>query len=616
MSNRRENLGPAERIVEMLLNASDHIIHHRPGMMVVDRRAPFGYRWHSVTWKQKGPRKVVYRMQRHTPVHAGTMNATGQVLDGNRVVGVYRAPGFYPEAARWYYRNALEVWKLDNEFAARWASYAFAQKHRDLKVVLAALMLVQDRCGEPVRENGQLLFHDDDFRAVGEAMCLLQRKDKLHLTPKLLLRIGDLLSLPAIAEMNRNAGFGRSARKPPLGRWSKAVTRWLWQRERIPQKLDALVDAGYRTTVMKLARRVGYKPDSPRFFEILRWKQKQSGDGRRTMAIGQAVAPAETWNGMSEAQICQRIVDTRPSYKRIVGMLPKSVGLTRAIVAAATEAGSLSDNDLVLLTPTLEELGLLDVPVVGERWLAAMGKTEDRRAAHIANRVRGQKTAEVLRQAADQAMQKAVKKVATGLRIYVFVDISGSMEQAIVTAKQHIATFLQAFPLDRLHVAVFNTIGREVRIRHASTAGVTQAFRSYRAGGGTSHAAAVACLAKYRPKAGEDALFLFVGDQQDAHFPDAVRKSGIAPVAFGFVPVGQHDFQEAVTGTAKDLGIPCFILDEAAIADPYALPRHLSTLMAAAPTTGATGGSLSTRKTLVDTILDTELLSPPMWARP
>lgn len=40
--------------------------------------------------------------------------------------------------------------------------------------------------------------------------------------------------------------------------------------------------------------------------------------------------------------------------QRIVGMLPTEVTLTRAIVAAAAEAGSLSDNDLILLTPSLE----------------------------------------------------------------------------------------------------------------------------------------------------------------------------------------------------------------------------------------------------------------------
>lgn len=613
MSMDSEGLGSAERIIKTLLESTDHIIHHRPGMMIADARAPTGHRWCSVTWKQKGSQKQVFRMERHTPIYVGVLDAEGKVVERGEVVGQYRAPGFYPEAAAWYYRSALEVWTLDNEFAARWASYAFGQKHRDLAVVLAALMLVQNRCGEPVRENGEFLFHDEDLRSVGEAMCLLERKDNQHFNPKMLLRVGQLLCLPAIADLNRRAGFGRSGRKPTLGRWPKVVARWLWQRERVPQKLVALVNAGYRTTVMELTRRSGYKPDSPRFFEILRWKQKQTSDGRRSLAIGVDVAPAETWKGLSEAEICERIVATRPSYKRIVGMLPTEVGLTRAIVAAAAEAGSLSDNDLVLLTPTLEEMDLLDVPIIGERWMAAMSKSEDRRAANIAQRVRGKQTAEVLRQAADGALQRAVEKVGEKLRVYVFVDISGSMEQAIVTAKAHISAFLQAFPLDRLHVAVFNTVGREVQIRHASAAGVQQAFRNFRAGGGTSHAAGIQCLAKYKPKPDEDALFLFVGDQQEDYFPDAVRACGISPVAFGFVPVGQHDFQAAVTGTARELGIPCFILDDATIADPYALPRHLSTMMAAAPTSRP--GSATGRKTLIDTILETELLRPPLWAR-
>ena len=138
-----------------------------------------------------------------------------------------------------------------------------------------------------------------------------------------------------------------------------------------------------------------------------------------------------------------------------------------------------------------------------------------------------------------------------------------------------------------------------------------QAFRNFRAGGGTSHAAGIQCLAKHRPKPGEDALFLFIGDQQEGHFPEAVRASGISPVAFGFVPVGEHTFQDAVTGTARDLGIPCFILDDATIADPYALPRHLSTMVSAAPVSNA--GSV--RQSLIDTIVQTELLQPPMWAR-
>ena len=55
----------------------------------------------------------------------------------------------------------------------------------------------------------------------------------------------------------------------------------------------------------------------------------------RAIAIGVDVAAAESWSGLSEREICERIVETRPSYKRLVGLLPPEIGLTRAIVAAA-----------------------------------------------------------------------------------------------------------------------------------------------------------------------------------------------------------------------------------------------------------------------------------------
>jgi len=46
------------------------------------------------------------------------------------------------------------------------------------------------------------------------------------------------------------------------------------------------------------------------------------------------------------------------------------------VVAAAMEAGSLSDKDLVIMTPTLEELGLLSVAPIRERWTKALEAAE------------------------------------------------------------------------------------------------------------------------------------------------------------------------------------------------------------------------------------------------
>jgi len=628
--DRNENLGAAERIIQTLLAFSDHVVHNRPGVVVPDARTKVGVRWDPVTHEEKDGVKTVYKLlkqgKKNVRVPVGTMQDDGQIVNGTTVVGRYQPAGLFPEVAEWFYRQIAEVWKLDNEFAARWASYAFGQEHRDLKVALTAFMLVQSRKGDPVVENGEVLFHDDDFRDVGEAMVLINRKDKRDLSPKLLLRVHDFLSLPEIAAINRELGFGRSARKPFYGRWPRVVTKWLNYREENPRMLDGLVNAAFRTTVMELARRVGYKPLTPKFFEVLRWKQKQASDGRRTIAIGQEVAAAETWEGLTEEQICEKIEAEKPNWKRVVGLLPKDVGVTRAIMTVAIESNSLSNKDIILLTPTLEELGLLEVQDVRARWTTALKAAEDMRAANIARNVRSKDVKEQLDEAADVAIKKAVEEVVKGLEVYVFVDISGSMENAIETAKGYIAKFLQGFPADQLHVAVFNTTGRQVNIRHSSKAGVTQAFRGIRAGGGTDYGSGVRELQHIKPKEGFDTLFIFVGDEEARVFTDAVRQSGLNPMAFGFVKVApfggaaayryQRGFRaEAVRKTAGELGIPCFMIDEDTFGDdPYAIPRTISALIAATPVNTDLKTTAPRRVTLVDTILKTKLLIKPAWA--
>jgi von Willebrand factor type A domain len=612
-----EKLGPAERIIQTLLTYSDHMVHNRPGIVRPDNRVEVGVRWEPVTHREEKGDKVVYQLKKvgkkTVRESLGVLRDDGKIVRDRAVIGEYRPAGIFPEVAAWMYGQVSDVWALDNEFAARWASYAFAQDHRDLKVVLAAFLLVQSRKGDPVLEGGEVAFHDEDYRSVGEAMMLIVRKDGRDLNPKLLLRIHEVLTLPRVAAINRELGFGRSARRATLGRWDKAVEKWLRHREENPKLLQGLVKAGFRTSVMELARRVGYKPASKKFFELLRWKQKQADDGRRSISIGEDVAPAETWTGLTEEAICEKIVRDKPSFKRVVGLLPKEVGLTPAIFAAAIEAKSLSDKDLVIYTPTLEELGLLKVQDIRARWERAVSAAEDLRAANIATRVTSKETKEKLVEASDAVLKKAAQEVTKNIRVYFFVDVSGSMQQSIGAAKSHIARFLQGFPPEQIHVAVFNTQGREIRIQHPSTAGVENAFRGIVAGGGTDYGAGVYALAQHKPKEGEDTLFFFVGDEgQTGTFIAAVAHSGLRPMAFALVRLPGENYG-VVTRTAAEIGIPCFDVGEQTFADTYAIPRTIRALVAATPV-GVSTRAAATRISLAETILKTELLKKPVWA--
>ncbi len=109
-----------------------------------------------------------------------------------------------------------------------------------------------------------------------------------------------------------------------------------------------------KETIKSIARKCGYKPESQAFFEVLGWKQKQAKGGHRTVGLtGLKLDKSNRWDDLSEAEICETIESQQLSYKEAVGRLPKGLGLTPAILAALVP--SLSDRDLRILTPTLEE---------------------------------------------------------------------------------------------------------------------------------------------------------------------------------------------------------------------------------------------------------------------
>jgi hypothetical protein len=619
---RVEALGPAERTVRALSTFTDHLVHNRPGLVTPDARTNIGVRWAQATWrKQDDGSRVVFLVtkagKKTVETRVGILSDDGKTVTANgRPMGEFRNPGLFPEVAVYLYRQIADVFKMDNEFAARWASFAFTQDRKDLKTVLAAFMLTQDRKGDPHIENGEVLFTDDDYRSVGEAMILRTEKGA-RLQPKQVLLIGEVLRLPEIHAINREMGFSKSAKNPQMRRYKKAAHKWLRFREENPKMLDGLVKSGQGGMVRDLAKRTGYKPSTEAFFKALRWRQKQAADGRRSIALDMEIEAAESWEGLTEAEICERIVTDKPKWKVLVGRLPEGTGLTRAIVAAAVEAGALSDKDLIILTPTLEDLGLLAIEPVASAWKGACQRAEDQRARNIARNVKSKEAKEGLEEAADVATAKAIEKVTRDLRIYFIIDKSGSMGPAIEAAKRCLTKFLGGFPLDRTHVSVFNTFGTEVRIQSPRSAAVEHAFRGHTAGGGTRYSEGVRALQHYKPNEGEDVLFIFVGDEQGESGPqlaENIRRTGLNPVGFGLLRFGRQG-PNTVRTAANSLGIPCFQIEETLFDDPYAVTNTLTNLIATTPVGHApVGRPVPKRVTLVEQILKTPLLEKPVWA--
>jgi hypothetical protein len=261
----------------------------------------------------------------------------------------------------------------------------------------------------------------------------------------------------------------------------------------------------------------------------------------------------------------------------------------------------------------------MNVPEIKARWELAIKNTNDMRAANVARNVTSNELKEKLQDGADNAIKAAVVEAIKGIALYIIVDVSGSMQASLEKAKEYIAKFAQGIPLDKINVCVFNTTARTVNVRVGSKAGIDNAFKGIRAGGGTDYGCGVRHMSQFKPKDDEDSIIIFIGDEgQRSSFENDVNMSGLRPLAFGLIKVpGENG--NAVTDTAAKLNIPCFQIDNRTFEDVYAIPRTLRNLIAATPVrkTPAMSYSLSysfVRETLVDKIIKVDLLKLPEWA--
>lgn len=557
--------GPAEKLLDLTLNSSAHLWHNRPGLDA-------GGNWHA----RRGAKKEIAASG--TPVK----------------------PGLHVPAAERLYARLLDIHRLNSELMARFASYALTQTEwRDLKVACAALMLVQPHAGQPIKDDdGNVSFHDDDYRAVGEAMILFyEKKSTKMLTPKSVLRVAELLELPIIAELNKIAGFSESgSKKAPLGRWKRAATRWLAIREKNLPMLQGLVKAGYKETIKNIARKSGYKPESAAFFEVLGWKQKQASGGHRDVGMSNLkLQKRERFDGVSEAEICEAIATQKLSYKDVVGRLPKDVGLTPAIMVALLP--SLSDRDLRILTPTLEELGLMTEPEIRQRWEKAIAESTDQRSLQIAKNVRSKVLKDKLEEASDNAAKKAVAEATADqpVEVMFLIDKSGSMEGAIDKSKEALSRILAGFPEEKVHIASFDTVGTVLKPKAPSRAAVQHMLAAIKAGGGTMHASGVRALYQtgFRVPAGSKLVVIVVGDEageDGAQLARAFSEYGYAVAALAIMVNVSGARGRTVQDCARALGIPYSEVQIDQFEDPYQVPRVLRALLEA-PKMGSTAGA-------------------------
>src|SRR6185436_13291393 len=89
-----ESLGPAEKLVQLIINFPDHLWHNRPGVI------------RNGKWK------------------AATRKELEEQKSGGRVRGgTFQAAGLNSAAIEQVYGTLADIWQANNELAARLASY-------------------------------------------------------------------------------------------------------------------------------------------------------------------------------------------------------------------------------------------------------------------------------------------------------------------------------------------------------------------------------------------------------------------------------------------------------------------------------------------------------------
>lgn len=578
--------GPLEAAIDRIMGSSAHLWHGRHGTVV-------GGKWAAL--KKKIPKMA------------------------ERGADILR-PGFFAPAAVALYQDLLIVYKTNPLLLAHLASWTLAESDwKDLKVALAALLLAQPEAM---------------FREVGEAMVLAWDKKlgKRAFNAKQVLRVAEFLDHPEIFRLNVEAGFCSSTRRQAYrGRWTSAADRYLLVRERNPHLMDGLVKAGFRRTLAEISRKVGYRPETSTFFQRLRWEQHQPPGGHRTVAIGVAVEKRkDTFDGMSEEQICAKIRRDRLKYAEVVGRLPAGLGLTQAIMVALLP--HMSDKDLIILSPTLEAMGLLEDKQVYAMWLRATQQATDQRALNVAKNVKSADLKDKLEEAGAVAVKKAVSEAVKDdkIRILFLIDISASQQGAVEKSKELVPRILTGLGGDggeRLHVASFNSVGTVIQIGGRRVSDIQKVLGMLRASGGTDHRLGVRALynSGVRQASDETLIIFVVGDEAGEpgrELAEAIRQCGYRPAAFGLVVnLGSNVSMgrgQTVRDCAAHMRIPYSEVELSEFDDPYAVPRVLRRMIDAPTPDSQQQGQVvhaapSVRRMgWIERVMSTPLLVPPI----
>lgn len=361
-----------------------------------------------------------------------------------------------------------DLTRKDPLFMAHFTAWAGRQESKDMKTLAIFFNALSDADGTPFFKGATSC--KPNLRTVSYA--LLQEQE-----PQMALRILELCHMRFGAQDLLN-----SAKHFPTG-FKNAYKKYLKYREQNPDMLRGIRKAGLKNKMAQIYRLTHTAPSDDAAC-ILNWKQKNRPDLK--------MEETPHFERMTSAEIAETIRTRRLSPMIALSTIPQEK-ITTEVAKALLE--NCSGNQSIILYNWFSRNGFLDVKSIAELFKKKVAQattavdridTLTRNASAEDKKVMSEIRSEKRKQAANT----------TGLgKIFVHLDVSGSMDQAIEFAKNNTSIIAECVtdPEKNFRWGVFNEVGRELKLPSGFTKeNFHGALYGVRANGSTD------CIALYK----------------------------------------------------------------------------------------------------------------------
>jgi hypothetical protein len=464
----------------------------------------------------------------------------------------------------------------DPLFLAHFTSYAFKKLDtKDLKVVACFISSLSDADGTPFVAGGE--YKKPNFRLIASAAFQ-------ELDPKLALRVLKLA--------NSKRKLGTKIEGTHFSKHLKTAARkYLRYREANPKALYGIKKAGLGNTLMSMYRIARLSP-SPEACAILRWKQKPGFPGAN-VKINKSMFD---FKNKTDLQIAETIRDQKLKPQAVLGALPDKISPVIAIALLEQCSG----DQAVVLTSLFEDQGLLKHKEVREVYDKKLrkAKTALDRVERIKQEL-DEDTKKVLRNAKADVRKEQVGDIG---KVFLHIDISGSMQSAIEIAKDKGAIIAECVknPQQNFHWGVFNSNGGILPTPEKFTKDAFMSkLYSVRAGGGTN------CLALFqraRELGCDTDVYITDGGHTDGDIQVMLRQMKARGIAYPkqVVIIKCGGYNTVLENGLKAEGIQVATIAESQLSESALVTQAINM---------AAKGAVA----LIDEIMGTSLLGLPKW---